>query len=84
MAKNERIIAQDLAELRHAIQTQNVEDIGNFCQILKREISKYPVSLDLTGRLNSIADYHNTSDVDLPLDERVNEITNMIDILTSY
>ena len=38
MAKNERIIAQDLAELKHALQTENTEDITNLCHILKREI----------------------------------------------
>ena len=83
MAKNERIIAQDLAELRHAIQTENTEDIENLCHILKREISKYPVRQDLTGRLESVANYHSTSDVDLTLAGRINEITNLIDTLTS-
>ena len=83
MAKNERIIAQDLAELRNAIQTENVEDIVNFCHILKREISKYPVKEDVTSRLELVANYYNSPDVDLSSKKQITEITNLIAILTS-
>ena len=84
MAKNERIIAQDLAELRHAIQTKNVEDIVNLCHILKREISKYPVKEDVIGRLELVANYYDSTDVDLTSDMQITEITNLIDVLTSH
>ena len=83
MAKNERIIAQDLAELRHAIQTKNTKDIANLCHILKREISKYSVKADVTDRLELVANYYDSSGVDLTSDMQINEITNLIDILTS-
>ena len=83
MAKNERIIAQDLAELRYALQTENTNDIENLCHILKREISKYPVKQDLIGRLESVTNYYDASTVDLTLDEQITEITNLVDILTS-
>ena len=83
MAKNERIIAQDLAEIKHAIQTKNLEDIENLCDILKREISKYPVKYDVTDRLESIANYSKTSGVDSSIDDKINEITKLIEILTS-
>ena len=83
MAKNERIIAQDLAELRHAIQTKNAEDIVNLCHILKREISKYPVKEDVTYRLELVANYYDSSDVDLSSKKQITEITNLITILTS-
>ena len=82
MAKNERIIAQDLAELRHAIQTKNAQDVENLCRILKREISRYPVKQDIVGRLESVANYHDSPDADLPSDVQIAEITNLIDILT--
>ena len=83
MAKNERIIAQDLAELRNAIQTKNAEDIVNLCNILKREISKYPVKEDVTYRLELVANYYDSSDVDLSSKKQITEITNLITILTS-
>lgn len=83
MAKNERIIAQDLAELRNAIQTKNAEDIVNLCHILKREISKYPVKEDVTYRLELVANYYDSSDVDLSSKKQITEITNLIAILTS-
>lgn len=83
MAKNERIIAQDLAELRNAIQTENAEDIVNLCHILKREISKYPVKEDVTYRLELVANYYDSSDVDLSSKKQITEITNLIAILTS-
>ena len=83
MAKNERIIAQDLAELRNAIQTKNTEDIVNLCHILKREISKYPVKEDVTYRLELVANYYDSSDVDLSSKKQITEITNLIAILTS-
>ena len=83
MAKNERIIAQDLAELRNAIQTENAEDIVNLCHLLKREISKYPVKEDVTNRLELVSNYYDSSDVDLSSKKQITEITNLIAILTS-
>ena len=83
MAKNERIIAQDLAELRNAIQTENAEDIVNLCHLLKREISKYPVKEDVTNRLELVSNYYDSSDVNLSSKKQITEITNLIAILTS-
>ena len=83
MAKNERIIAQDLAELRNAIQTENAEDIVNLCHLLKREISKYPVKEDVTYRLELVSNYYDSSDVNLSSKKQITEITNLIAILTS-
>ena len=83
MAKNERIIAQDLAELKYAIQTKNTQDIENLCNVLKREISKYPVKYDITNRLESLANYSKTFDVDSSIEEEIKEITNLIELLTS-
>jgi len=39
MAKNERIIAQDLAELKHAMQNQDIARITESYEILLRDIS---------------------------------------------
>ena len=83
MAKNERIIAQDLAELKHALQTNNAEDIQNLCHILKREISKYPVKHDIADRLESVANYSELPAFDVSIDEQINEIKTLIEILTS-
>ena len=83
MAKNERIIAQDLAELKYAIQTKNTEDVENLCHILKREITKYPVKQDVMGRLESVATYYKISDTDFTTDAQIHEITSLIGVLTS-
>ena len=84
MAKNERIIAQDLAEIRHAIQTKNMDDVENLCNILKKEISKYPVKEDIIDRLELVTNYYLSSKIDLPIEMQIDEITNLIDILTSH
>ena len=43
MAKNERIIAQDLSEIKYALQICDTSKIDELCEILTREIKKYPV-----------------------------------------
>ena len=77
MAKNERIIAQDLAEIRNAIQTQSPE-LDELCKILSRELEAYPVSQRLTDKIQKI------TDKDFCKDDAnaVKEITKLIENLT--
>ena len=82
MAKNERIIAQDLAELKHAIQTQDTPKINELCAILSKEIKKYPVKPDVIDRLEKVSNYSNSS-LDVVLDEKIKEVSDLIDILIS-
>ena len=83
MAKNERIIAQDLAELKHAIQTQEDAKISELCKILSREIRKYPVKPDIFYRLEHVSCYSESSTLNISSDEKINEINDLIDILIS-
>ncbi|GKS67926.1 hypothetical protein YTPLAS73_14730 [Nitrosarchaeum sp.] len=80
MAKNERIIAQDLAEIKHAIQTQDITKISEWCEKLSREIKKYPVKPNVIDRLEHITNYPKSS-LNITLDEKIKEISNLIDIL---
>ncbi|MDH3489041.1 MAG: hypothetical protein OEL56_01180 [Nitrosopumilus sp.] len=81
MAKNERIIAQDLAELKHVIQTQNITKITESCKILSRDIKKYPVKPELVTRLKHMSSYSEMSTSNKSLDEEIKEISIIIDIL---
>lgn len=80
MGKNERIIAQDLAELKHAIQTQDTPKINELCEILSKEIKKYPVKPDVITRLEKVSNYSKSS---LDSDKKIKEISDLIDVLIS-
>ena len=80
MAKNELIIAQDLAEIKNALQIGNKDEIKNLYNILKREIKKYPIKHDIHERLESVTTYSNSV---ILLDQKINEINILIEILTS-
>jgi len=81
MAKNERIIAQDLAELKHAIQTQDITKITESYKILSRDIKKYPVRPELVTRLEHMSSYSEVSTSNESLDEKIKEVSIIIDIL---
>ena len=83
MAKNERIIAQDLAELRHALQVCDRMRLHESCEILAKEIKKYPVKPDILDKLemlSKLTDYDGSSKF---TENKINEITVLIDILVS-
>ena len=83
MAKNERIIAQDLAEIKHAIQVHDTDKIQELCNILTKEIKKYPVTSNLIPRLEIVSRYSNISLQEKSLEEKTREIDDLVDILTS-
>ena len=84
MAKNERIIAQDLAEIKHSIQIQDSPKINELCEILTREIKKYPVKPDVIDRLKQVSSYSGSSSaLNISLDEKVKEVKDLIEILIS-
>ena len=83
MAKNERIIAQDLAELRHALQTHDRVQLQESCKILAKEIKKYPIKPAINDRLERLsewADWYSSSKL---TEEKIKEITVLIDVLVS-
>lgn len=83
MAKNERIIAQDLTEIKGAIQSNDYEKIDELCVILIREIKKYPVKPFIFDRLENVARY-NQSTSNLSIKEKIREIDNLVDLLISH
>ncbi|MCA9828506.1 MAG: hypothetical protein KC444_09015 [Nitrosopumilus sp.] len=81
MAKNERILAQDLAELKHAIQNQDAARTAESCRIISRDVRKYPVKPEIIARLE-----HVLGNLEMPIpsaspDEKIDEIGTLIDIL---
>lgn len=83
MAKNERIIAQDLAEIKNAIQIQDVDHLSELCKILAKEIKKYPVKLDVINRLEQVSLYSKTFSSTDSNTEKIKEIDDLIFILIS-
>jgi len=83
MAKNERIIAQDLAEIKHAIQTQETAQISELCKILSREIKKYPVKPDIVDRLDQVSRFPESPTSNTSSDQKIKEIADLINILIS-
>ena len=81
MAKNERIIAQDLAELKHAMQNQDTVKIAESIGILSRDIKKYPVKPELVARLERVFSYSEMQASNATPDEKIEEVGTLIDIL---
>ena len=59
MGKNERIIAQDLSELKHALITGDHAKMSELCDVLARDMKKYSIKNDLASRLEQISEYSN-------------------------
>ena len=83
MGKNENIIAQDLCEIKHAIQTQDITKINEQCEILGREILKYSVKPNIIDKLKDISNYSESSSLSKSSEEQIKEINDLVDILTS-
>ena len=84
MAKNERIIAQDLAEIKGAIQDQDYSRLDELKKILKREMRRYPVKPDVMGKLEIISNYSNEMKIQQTDQLVINEINELIEILTLH
>ena len=83
MAKNERIIAQDLAEIKNAIKIHDAEQLSELCQILTKEIKKYHVKPDVIDRLEQVSFYSKTFSSTDSNTEKIKEIDELINILIS-
>jgi len=81
MAKNEKIIAQDLAEIKHALQTSDTSRFYEMCEIVTREIKKYPVKPDIVSRIKKIIEHPNQPEISLG--KKVEELNDLIEILIS-
>ena len=84
MGKNERIIAQDLSELKHALITDDHAKISELCDVLTRDMKKYSVKNDLASRLTQISEYSSGNLTDQNyINEKVQILDELITILIS-
>lgn len=84
MAKNERIIAQDLSELKHALITDDHAKITELCDVLTRDMKKYSVKDDLKSRLELVSEYSTTNSTDQnSVNEKVKVLDELITVLIS-
>ncbi len=82
MEKNENIIAQDLCEIKDALQTQDKIKLDEQCKILSKEIKKYAVKPNIIDKLNEVSDYSDLSQFK-SLEDKIQEINELVSILTS-
>ena len=78
MGKNERIIAQDLSELKHALITNDNAKMTELCGVLRRDMKKYSVKNNIVARLEPVSEY---SAIDLTDQNSVNEKVKILDEL---
>ena len=84
MGKNERIIAQDLSELKHALLTDDHAKITDLCDVLTRDMKKYSVKDDLKSRLEPISEYSTVNSTDQnSVNEKVKVLDELITALIS-
>ena len=84
MGKNERIIAQDLSELKHALLTDDHAKITELCDVLTRDMKKYSVKDDLASRLRLVSEYSVVNSTDQnSVNEKVKAIDELITVLIS-
>lgn len=85
MAKNERIIAQDLTEIKGALQQySDPKKIYDLCTILSREIKKYPIDPKVSSRIEKISLPSKPSSLSKQfIEDAIKEIDELVDILIS-
>ena len=84
MGKNERIMAQDLSELKHALITNDHARISELCDVLTRDMKKYSVKDDLVSRLEQIPKYAAADLTDQNyVNEKIKDLDGLITILIS-
>ena len=84
MGKNERIIAQDLSELKHALLTDDHAKITELCDVLTRDMKKYSVKDELKSRLEPISEYSTVNPTDQnSVNEKIKVLDELITVLIS-
>ena len=82
MGKNENIIAQDLCEIKDAIQTQDAIKLSEQCKILTKEIAKYPIKPNIIDKLKKVSNYSESTSSNRTSEEKIKEINELVEILT--
>ena len=84
MGKNERIIAQDLSELKHALLTDDYAKLTELCDVLTRDMKKYSVKDDLKSRLEPVSEYSTVNSTNQnAVNEKVKILDELITVLIS-
>ena len=84
MGKNERIIAQDLSEIKHALFIDDHAKITELCDVLTRDMRKYSVKDDLKSRLELVSEYSTANSTDQnSVNEKVKVLEELITVLIS-
>ena len=84
MGKNERIIAQDLSELKHALLTDDHAKITDLCDVLTRDMKKYSVKDDLKSKLDPVSESSTANSTDQSsVNEKVKVLDELITVLIS-
>ena len=84
MGKNERIIAQDLSELKHALITNDNAKMTELCGVLRRDMKKYSVKNNIVARLEPVSEYSAANSTDQnSVNEKVKILDELIAVLIS-
>ena len=85
MGKNERIIAQDLTEIKGTFQQYtDPEKLREPCIVLAKEIKKYPVNPEISPRIEKISLLSESSSFSTSLvEDTIKEIDELVEILIS-
>ena len=85
MAKNERIIAQDLTEIKGTLQQySDPEKLCEPCIVLSKEIKKYPINPSIFPRIEKISLLSESSFFSNSLvEDIIKEIDELVEILVS-
>ena len=85
MAKNERIIAQDLTEIKGTFQQySDPEKLREPCIVLAKEIKKYPINPEISPRIEKISLLSKSTSFSTSIVENtIKEIDELVEILVS-
>ena len=82
MGVNENIIVQHLADIKNYLDERDIAKVYQECDLLKKHIDEYPVDSKLISRLIQIALIPEPSTSNLSLNDRIDEIDELIGLLT--
>jgi hypothetical protein len=83
MGQNEVIIAQQLQQIKRNLESRDIAKMYQLCDELKINIEKYHVDESVASRIKIIADIAQPSTSNLTLNDRVKEIEDLVDILST-
>ncbi len=83
MGQNENVIAHELQKIKINLENRDIAKVYQLCDELKSNISEYRVDESLTPRIETIANIAQPSTSNLTLNDRVQEIDELISILHS-